>query len=227
MRKKTQLKLSVFFTVIIIIVVYFYVNKDLGFSFEEEWLGIKNYFGEDLNGFSNSAAIKSIKNNFNIIKDEIEERDSMEGIIDEKKITEKVLEKISQVKNIVYEYEPWDIKFDYPENMSKQVELTEEKINLYYEDIQDLGVVIQKEELDSSFNDWLNNNHNLQKLDKKEYNDLIFWIQDLSNEEYLRKEYYTNIGEEVFTIVLESTREKEEYWNYLEDIIKSFKKINL
>ena len=227
MNKKLQLKLLVTFSLIVVIVVYLYVNKGFSFSFQENWQDVKNYFKSNTSEIFDSESIENLQSSFNTLKDNIKEQGEEDNSIDKNLIAQRLLEKISSIKNIVYEYEPWNIKFDYPENMSKQVDLTTQKINLYYEDFQNLDVIIKKIDLESSFNDWLNNNYDLQELGKEEYNDLTFWVRDLSNEEYLKKEYYVNLGEEVFTIVLESPRDQEGYWNHLENIVKSFKQINL
>jgi len=203
------------------------VNRGFDFNFSGDWQNLKSNFKNDGGELFDSEAIESLKSSFNALKGKINDQEAENNVIDADLITQKVLEKISQIKNIVYEYEPWNIKFDYPENMSKQIDLTEQKINLYYKDVQNLGVVIKRRVLESSFNDWLNHNYDLQKLEKQEYNNLIFWVQDLSDAEYLKKEYYVNSGKEVFTIIIESARDQEQHWDYLENIVKSFKQVNL
>jgi hypothetical protein len=218
MNKKLQLKFLVFVCIIIVVIVYLYFNQNFSFGFSEDFKGLRDSVGLEIKELSKADIVENLKNNFKDLKDQMNE----DEVDLESKITDNVLSKLSQRENIIYEYEPWGIKFSYDSLMSKDIDRDNEKILLFYEEVQTLKASIGRYVLEETFDDWLNNNYNLQKLDKLEYNGLIFWMQDLSKEENKLKEYYVNLDDNVFIIVLESSQDQEEYWKSLETIVKSF-----
>ena len=220
MSKKLQLKIIVFLCMIIVIFVYFYVSKGFSFGVMEDLGNLRDSVEVDIDSFSGSELIENVKEKFNSAKEEIERRE--EGII-ELTISEKVLKKLSHQDTVVYEHEPWSIKFSYDSLMIKEIDQDNEEILLSYDDVQDVYLTIRKIFLEEDFNDWLNNNYDLQSLNKYEHNDLVFWTQDLSDDESRIEEYYFSRGENVFIFSLNSLKENEDiYWSILESIIKSF-----
>jgi hypothetical protein len=220
MSKKLQLKIMVFLCMIIVIFVYFYISKDFSFRVMEDLGNLRDSVEVDIDDLSGSEFIENVKEKFDYVKEEIEK--SEEGTI-ESTISEKVLEKLSHQDTIVYEHEPWSIKFSYDSLMTKEIDQDNEKILLSYDDVQDVYLTIRKIILEEDFNDWLNNNYDLQSLNKYEHNDSVFWLQDFSDDENRIEEYYFSRGEKVFIFSLNSPKEKEDiYWSILESIIKSF-----
>lgn len=223
MNKKLQLKVIVFLCMIIVIFVYFYISKGFSFGISKDIQGLRDSVGVNMDELLDSTLINDLQDRFNDVKDQMTEKE--EGIKSE--ITEKVLDKLSHRDNIIYEYEPWGFKFNYDNLMLKEVNEAEEKILLFYEDVSDVNLEIEKYNLRGTFNDWLNNNYDLQNLSKCEYNDLIFWMRDLSDNENKMEEYYVNIEDNIFIISLSSSNEKkEDYWNFLKNIVESFSLIN-
>ena len=227
MNKKLQLKVIVFLCMIIVIFVYFYISKGFSFGISKDIQGLRDSVGVGMDGLLDSSLINDLQDRFNDVKDQALEKE--EGIKSE--ITEKVLDKLSHQDNIIYEYEPWGLKFNYDNLMLREIDEDRGRILLFYEDIQDVNLAIERYNLEGTFNDWLNNNYDLQSLSKYEYNDLIFWMQNLSDDENKIEEYYLNVENNVFIISLNSSNEKkEDYWDFLENIVKSFsliKPINL
>jgi hypothetical protein len=228
MSKKLQLKVIVFLCMMIVIFVYFYVSRDFSFNVKDDLGGLKDSIGINADDLSNSNFIKEVQKRFNSVKNKIE--DGQEEVL-ESKISEKVLEKLSYQDNVVYEYEPWGIKLTYDSLMIKEVNQNNEEISFSYENVQDVNLIIKKIILENNFNDWLNDNYDLQNLNKFNYNNLVFWMQDLSDDENKIEEYYFNWGEDLFIFKLKVSNDKKDtYWNSLENIIKSFdliKDINL
>ena len=227
MSKKLQLKTLVVLGIIIVIIVYLYINKGFSFGVGNDFQNLKDSIEINVDGSLNSAIIKDLQERFNDIKEQV--KNNQENV--KSKITERVLDQLTPQDNIIYEYEPWGIKFTYDSLMIKEVDQDNEKISLFYENIQNIDVVIEKYNLEGTFNDWLNNNYDLQILDKQEYNELVFWKRDISNDEDKVEEYYLNLEDNVFIISLQLSKEQEEiYWESLENIVKSFnsiKSINL
>ena len=224
MNKKLQLKIMVFLCIIIVIFVYFYIGKGFSFNVAEDFGDMKDSIETDAEGLFDSNIINDLRDRFNNLKEEIS--DGQDDVKSE--ITEKVLNQLNDQNNIIYGYEPWGIEFSYDNSMIKEIDQDQEKILLYYEDIENLKVVIERYNLEGSFNDWLNNNYDLQSLDKIEYNNLIFWKQNLSDDKNRIAEYYVNVAENIFIINLTSANiTSENYWDSLENIVKSFSLINL
>ena len=220
MGKKLQLKVIVFLCMIIVIFVYFYVSKGFSFKVMEDLGSLRDSVEVDVDGFSGSDFIENVKERFNSAKEEIEKRE--EGVV-VSTISKRVLEKLSHQDTVIYEYKPWNIRFSYDSLMIKEIDQNNEKISLFYDDIQGVSLIISKKNLEENFNDWLNNNYDLQSLDKYEHNDLVFWVQDFSDDESRIEEYYFSRGENVFIFSLSSLKENENiYWSILENIIKSF-----
>lgn len=218
MNKKLQLKIMVFLCTAIVIFVYFYVSKGFFFNFKNDFENLKDSIEITTEDLPSLDLIKGAQERFDFVKKEIEE--NKEGII-ESKISEKVIEKLSHQDDIVYEYEPWGIKLTYDSLMIK--EFDQEKILFSYENVQNVNLTIERIVLENNFNDWLNDNHDLQNLNKRNYNNLVFWVQDLSDDKNKIEEYYFNWGEDLFIFNLKASKEKEDaYWSALENIIKSF-----
>jgi hypothetical protein len=219
MNRKTQLKIIVFLCMIIVVFVYFYINKSFTFGINKDFQDLRDSVEIKMDGATNLNLLADIREKFSDIKEQ------MEGNQEDLKsqITEKVLDKLSDQNNIIYEYEPWGIKFSYDSLMIKEIDQSQEKILFFYEDFQDTDLVIERHGLEGTFNDWLNDNYNLQDLDKYEYNDLIFWMQDLSSGEEQTVKYYVNRGKDIFIISLNLLNEnKETHWDSLQSIVKSF-----
>ncbi len=220
MSKKLQLKIIVFLCMVIVIFVYFYVSKGFSFNVKEDLEGLKESIGINTDDLSNSDLIKDIQEKFNSVKNEIEENQE-ENV--ESKISEKVLEKLSHQDNIVYEYEPWGVKFTYDSLMIKEIDPENEKILFSYENALDVNLTIERLILEGNFNDWLNDNYDLQNLNKHNYNGLVFWMQDLNDDNNKIQEYYLSWGDNLFIFNLKSSnKNKDTYWDSLENIIKSF-----
>ena len=219
MSKKLQLKFLVGVAILIVILVYLYINKNFSLGFDKEFENLKDSVGVEVDQLSQSSAIQNLQDGWESLKDKLkEDQPSLES-----KIADNVLEKLSSPVNIIYKHEPWRIQFNYDYLMSKDFNQDQEEIVLFYEEVPNLKVSLGRHVLEGNFNDWLNNNYNLQDLDKQEYNGLIFWRQDLSNTEKRKEEYYFNLNKYIFIIVLELNRDQEgEYWQSLENIIKSF-----
>jgi len=219
MNKKLQLKIIVVLCIIIVIFVYFYVSKGFSFNISEDFIDLRDSVGINADEILDLTIIKDIQEKIGDIKEEA--NNTQDNI--ESKIAEKVLNKLDRQNYIIYEHEPWGIKFTYDNLMLKELDQSQEKIKLYYENIEELEAVIEKYSLEGGFNDWLNNNYDLQNLNKYEYNDLTFWMQDLSDEKNKLEEYYFNQGEDIFIISLSSPSiNTGDYWDSLENIIKSF-----
>ena len=222
MSAKLQLKIFVLIYVIFVVIVWIYVDKqnsdEEGFLFGKDFNNLKRIIKDGINSIPNSLSKQDV-DDVDLIESEIdvEKSNSVEG-----RITEKFLNKLSKKETILYEYEPWRIRFDYDINMNK--DLNDEEILLYYEDIPGINVRITKEVLENkSFNDWLNNNYDLQELNKASYGDLIFWSIDISNDDVKKEDYFLNIDDIIYSFHLNCDNDNiENYWDSLLFIIKSF-----
>lgn len=219
MSKKLQLKSLVVLSLLVIIVIYLYVNRGFSFNFDESFKSLKDSVETNMSELLDPEIIEDLQNNFSNLKEKI--TDNQKNV--EFQITEKVLDRLSPSNYVVYEYEPWGIKFNYDSLMTKEIDQDNETFLLSYDNIQDVYLTIKKISLEENFNDWLNNNYDLQTLNKYENNGLVFWTQDLSDDENKIEEYYLNRGEDLFIFSLNCSKEKEDnYWSALKNVIKSF-----
>lgn len=229
MHSKSQLKILVILCLIVIACAWFYINRSSplisGFRLGSEFEDFKDIIKSGVKELSDSTAIKNISSSFSSIKQQIQDREQDQEIIT-KEIVGKILSKLPKKRDtVIYNYEPWGIEFSYDILMVKEVDEVENDILLYYEDLPDIKVLISNQKLkEQTFNDWLNNHYDLQKLNKKGYNDLIFWMQDISSDDFKEEEYYLNIDDSVYTFSLSCpVEEVDNYWISLDFIVKSFK----
>ena len=220
MNKKLQLRIMVFLSMIIVVFTYLYISRGFSFGISRDIQSLGDSVGLSMNQLSESGVVEGLQEGLKSLKERLKNEQNDEF---ESKITEKVLNQISQKKDVVYEHEPWGIGFIYDSLMIKNFNQKDSRITLFYEEIPEVKVLIERNNLEGTFNDWLNNNYDLQNLDKNEYNNLIFWKNDLSNNENRIEEYYLNLGNNIFIINLQLPKEREEiYWESLENVIKSF-----
>jgi len=227
MNKKTQLIFFVILFFVIIIFLWFLLgfNKNrFNFGFGNDFDGVKNIITKNLGQLN--------------VKDEIAEKmeslkteaiNELQKKEDAKKMAiEKIVDKLnsatSSIQFISYEHEAWKIQFDYDSQMKKEYDSQKQEIFLYYENNKDINIRINKQKLtNQTFNSWLNKNFDLQKLNKEENNNLIFWYQDLDDEKLYIREYYLNIEKDIYTLRAQNPK-TENYQDVLNFIVKSFKK---
>ncbi len=219
MSKKLQLKFFVLSSTLIVLIVYLYINRGFSFSINDD---VQNFKGAvDVNKIKlvSPEIISKLREEITTIKEQ--SQNDKEDI--NSQITKRVLSKLASINYVTYEYEPWGIKFSYDPKMTKEINQDQQSIVLHYDQIKNVGVVITRHNLNGSFNDWLNNNYDLQNLDKENYNNLTFWAQNFNQKDNVVKEYYLHYNNNVFVIRLNSSLEnKNNYWDVLQETIKSF-----
>lgn len=216
MRSKLYLKILVIVFVVIILIIWLHLNSDMfsGISLGPDFENLKDKLSSDVGELGRIGLIEDIKN---VIKSKKEEPAN----IDEE-IVEKMLDKLPAEQNFIeYDYQPWQIKFNYDESMVKEIK--DNQIILTYQDNPGISVIIQREDLGTNeFNDWLNDNFDLQKLDKTIQNDLIYWLDDLSTEELNEKNYYLNSENYIYSFLIKCPQDKADLCGQNINIIESF-----
>ncbi len=208
--------------------LWFFLNfkkNKLNFGLGEEIYSVK----EDLENSFKGVSIKNIiGNKIDELKNKtIGELQKEEEI--KKKAIEEVINRInfatSTINSVSYQHEPWKIEFSYDSIMKKNYDSKKQEIYLYYEDNKDTNLSISKQELvKQTFNDWLNKNHDLQKLNKEEIDGFIFWWQEILDETLKIKEYYLNIDKDLYILNAQSPKmEENRYFENLISVIKSLK----
>lgn len=216
MRSKFYLKFLVIILVVSILIIWGYLNRNMfaDFTWGEDLTELKDKIGDDVNELGETGLIDRIKN---IIKSRKEEPVDVNG-----EVIEKILNKLPAEQNFIeYDYQPWQIKFNYDEAMAKEIK--DNQIILTYQDSPWISVIIQREYLGTNeFNDWLNDNFDLQKLDKIEQGDLIYWLNDLSTNELNEKNYYLNSENYIYSFLIKCPQEQSDLCEKNINIVESF-----
>jgi len=216
MRSKFYLKFLVIILVILILIIWGYLNRDMftDFTWGEDLTELTDKIGEDVDELGETGLIERIKD---IIKSKKEEPVNVD-----EEIIEKILDKLPVEQNFIeYDYQPWQIKFNYDLAMNKEIK--DNQIFLTAQDNPEVRVIIQREALRAKeFNDRLNDNFDLQQLDKVIENDLIYWLNDLSTEELNEKNYYLNSENYIYSFLIKYPQDQADLYDQKIDIIKSF-----
>jgi len=209
-------KFLVIILVILILIIWGYLNRDMftDFTWGEDLTELTDKIGEDVDELGETGLIERIKD---IIKSKKEEPVNVD-----EEIIEKILDKLPVEQNFIeYDYQPWQIKFNYDLAMNKEIK--DNQIFLTAQDNPEVRVIIQREALRAKeFNDWLNDNFDLQQLDKVIENDLIYWLNDLSTEELNEKNYYLNSENYIYSFLIKYPQDQADLYDQKIDIIKSF-----
>ncbi len=216
MRSKLYLKFLVIILVILILIIWGYLNRDMftDFTWGEDLTELKDKIGDDVDELGETGLIDRIKG---IIKSKKEEPVNVD-----EEVIEKILDKFPAEQNFIeYDYQPWQIKFNYDLAMNKEIK--DNQIFLTAQDNPEISVIIQREALGAEeFNDWLNDNFDLQQLDKVTKNDLIYWLNDLSTEELNEKNYYLNSENYIYSFLIKYPQDQADLYGQKIDIIESF-----
>ncbi|MCD4704984.1 hypothetical protein K8R66_02805 [bacterium] len=191
------------------------------------WLYINNNSKKDSNNLEFDNSLKILKNIFsekiNSYQEEEKEEEKKEI---KKRIAQNVINSLLSENNFIeYQNETWGIKFNYDQKMNRvQFNDKNEQKNKILLNYKNGGIIIEKVISEKKFSDWLNENFDLQKLEKKNNNDNIFWYQDLKNYDFPSREYYTQIEKTIYTISASSTKEDFIDWEEMEKTILSIQK---
>lgn len=227
MERKIQLMIFVSFTFLVLVVCWFFVSFrqrsfdfSLGSPISDLKIDLKNNFDNFYpNGFDVKSQLK------NALNKRVFEDQKVENI--KKDLVGGVLSEISSSTPsfVFYNHEPWKVSFEYNSKLDKKWNSDIQEINLS-SGVKDSFISIKKQALkEKTFNTWLSKNYDLQKLDKKTNNNLVFWGRDISNKNQKIKEDYLNIGKDLYIFrVQDSINSTSTIVSDFDNILNSFKK---
>ncbi|MDD3284953.1 MAG: hypothetical protein PHZ07_05155 [Patescibacteria group bacterium] len=231
MKKNVQMIIFVFVSFLFILILWFQffiknISKNNPPNLEIE--NIKNSITETLEQLNINKKISDAKSSINEMQKIADQKtNETKTLNDKNELIIKVSEKIENYSNkndntIEYQYEPWNIKFNYKDDMTKKVISESKKIEINNISNNDIMLTISRE------NKKIENAINTSKYTKTIFNNSNFFETKEQNiNDIYRKDYYTQIDEYVYKIEIKCPYEKvPTYWDQLNQIAKSLSKLS-
>lgn len=231
MKKKFQMIFFVLVSFLFVLILWFqFFIKNISRNNppNSEIENIKNSITETLKQLDINKKISEAKSSIDEIQKIANQKTNEIEVLENKdELIKKISEKIENYPNqnysmIEYQYEPWNIKFNYRDDMTKKIIPETEKIEMNNISDNDATITISRE------NKKIENIINTNKYTKTIYNNSDFFEtneQKINN--IYKKDYYTQIDEFVYKIEIECPYEKISiYWDGLNQTAKSLSKLS-